>query len=192
MKSTTYLPLARKKSHEISLPKSDWIPWNPSRYVWHISYGGTLIENAEEKLFFHRLSYATEGIGGKDKGLGGVWVNNQMRRIHDLWPVWIDRIWDCYSDIDYLQLLYSYDVWRIDTRLVDNPWYLDPNLMEEREGSEFARDYLYCEKSIHPLALKLFTFKLDDYTFLYRDKWKAKFELEPVENINLFINHKWK
>jgi hypothetical protein len=59
-------------------------------------------------------------------------------------------------------MLYRYDVWQIDTKLIDNIWYLDPNLKDENDGSGDATDYLYCENTVHPRALKLFTFTIND------------------------------
>jgi hypothetical protein len=189
MKSIPYCPIAQRKRHTISTPKSEWKKYRPDRYLYHVSYGGTLNVN-EENVLFKRLSIATEGICGKEKGLGGVWANNQMKRVNYLWPICFDS-WDCRSHEDYLKMLYRYDVWQIDTNLIDNIWYLDPNLIDGSEGSGDATDYLYCENTIHPRALKLFTFTINDYKFLYEDKFNVEFNLDPVEKINNFIKAKY-
>lgn len=189
MKSIPYCPIARKKRHTISTPKAEWKRYRPDRYLYHLSYGGTLNVN-EENLLYKRLSIATEGICGKEKGLGGVWANNQMKRVKHLWPICFDS-WDCRSHEDFLKMLYRYDVWQIDTKQIDNIWYLDPNLMDGSEGSGDATDYLYCENTIHPSALKLFTFTINDYKFLYEDKFNVEFNLDPVEKINNFIKAKY-
>ncbi len=189
MKSIPYCPIARKKRHTISTPKVEWKRYRPNRYLYHVSYGGTLNVN-EENVLYKRLSIATEGICGKEKGLGGVWANNQIKRVNHLWPICFDS-WDCDSHESYLKMLYKYDVWQIDTKLIDNIWYLDPNLIEGNDGSGDATDYLYCENTIHPRALKLYTFTINDYKFLYEDKFNVEFSLDPVENINNFIKTKW-
>ena len=135
-----------------------------------MSYGGTLNVD-EEKVMFKRLSIATEGICGIEKGLGGVWANNQMKKVNQLWPVCFDS-WDCHSDQEYLEMIYQFDVWQIDTYAISNIWYLDPNIIDHVNlvGSGDASDYLYCENTIHPRALKLFTFLVNDYKFLYEDE----------------------
>lgn len=66
MKSIPYCPIAREKRHTISTPKSEWKRFRPDRYLYHVSYGGTLNVN-EENLLIKRLSIATEGICGKKK-----------------------------------------------------------------------------------------------------------------------------
>jgi hypothetical protein len=88
-------------------------------------------------------------------------------------------------------MLYRYDVWQIDTKRIDNIWYLDPNLIDGSEGSGDATDYLYCENTIHPRALKLFTFTINDYKFLFEDQFNVEFNLDPVEKINNFIKAKY-
>ena len=190
MKSIPYCPIARKRRHSIKTPKSEWKKYRPDRYLYHLSYGGTLNIN-EEKVLLKRLSIATEGICGIEKGLGGVWANNQMKRVNQLWPVCFDS-WDCRSDMDYLEMLYQFDIWQIDTSCIDNIWYLDPNIIDDVVGSGDASDYLYCENTVHPGALKLFTLSINDYKFLYEDKRNIEFVLEPVEKINEFISYKWR
>ena len=191
MKSIPYCHIARKRRHTISTPKSKWKKYRPDRYLYHLSYGGTLNVD-EEKVMFKRLSIATEGICGIEKGLGGVWANNQMKKVNQLWPVCFDS-WDCHSDQEYLEMIYQFDVWQIDTYAISNIWYLDPNIIDHVNlvGSGDASDYLYCENTIHPRALKLFTFLVNDYKFLYEDKRNIEFELNPVEKINEFISYKW-
>ena len=189
MKSIPYSPISRKKRHHIDTPKHEWKKYRPDRYLYHLSYGGTLKVD-EEYLLFKRLSFATEGICGIDKGLGGVWANNQIKNVRTLWPICFDS-WDCDSDQEYLEMLYQFDIWHIDTFLIDNIWYLDPNLIDGIEGSGDASDYLYCENTVPPHALKLFTLSINDYRFLYEDKRNIEFNLEPVDKINEFISFKW-
>jgi hypothetical protein len=191
MKSIPYCPIKRKRRHTISKPKSEWKKFRPNRYLYHLSYGGDFYTD-KESLLLKRLGFATEGICGIEKGLGGVWANNQMRKVADLWPICFDII-DCWTKEESLKLFYEFDIWRIDTTVINNVWYLDPNLIDDpysRNGE--ARDYLYCENTVHPRALKLFTLSVNDYRYLYEDGNIDEFKLNPVDKINDFIDFKWR
>ncbi len=186
MKSIPYCPVARKKRHRISTPKNEWKKYRPASYLYHLSNIG--YSDEEDKLL-NRLNIATEGICVRDKGLGGVWANNQIRNVNNLWPVWFDT-WDCHTDMDYLEMLYQFNVWRIVTAVIKNTWYLDPNLIDGLEGSGDASDYLYCENTVHPAALHLFTLSINDYKILYEGKYNVVFELLPVNKTNECISFK--
>ena len=189
MKSIPYSPIARKRRHTISTPKSEWKKFLPDRFLYHLSYTGKINKSVDNKLF-NRLSFATEGICGIEKGLGGVWANNQMKNVNHLWPICYDS-WGLDNN-EYLKFIYEFDVWRIDTSMVNNVWYLDPNLINDPESrGGGADDYLYCENAVHPRALKLFTLSVNDYRYLFEDGNLDEFKLEPVDVINNFIRHKW-
>jgi hypothetical protein len=66
MKSIPYCPIAQRKRHSISTPKSKWKRYRPDRYLYHVSYGDTLNVN-EENVLYKRLSIATEGICNKSR-----------------------------------------------------------------------------------------------------------------------------
>ena len=189
MKSIAYSPIRRNRRHTISTPKEKWVRYRPKRYLYHLTYNRKDKCSAEDLLFF-RLSFATEGICGIDKGLGGVWANNQMNRIEKLWPICFDS-WGL-DKSEYLKFIYQMDVWRIDTTKVGNIWHLDPNLLDDpyARGGE-ANEYLYCENTVHPSALKLFTLSVNDYRFLYENENLDEFHLNPVDEINKFIHFKW-
>jgi len=189
MKSIPYCPIARKRKHTISTPKFEWKRYRPNRYLYHVSYGGTLNVN-EENVLYKRLSIATEGICGKEKGLGGVWANNQIQSVNRLWPICFDSYG--LDNYEYLRFIYEFDVWRIDTSLISNTWYLDPNLINDASAhGVYAADYLYCENTIHPSALKLFTFDVRDFCFFNFELPKINFKLAPVDDINRIIKNKW-
>ena len=189
MKSIPYCPIARKRRHTISTPKCEWKKYRPDRYIYHLSCRGYK-DLDEESIFYKRLSFALEGICGIEKGLGGVWANNQMKRVNQLWPICYDS-WGL-SEWEYLDFIRNFDVWRIDTSVISNTWYLDPNLIYGAERSGDASDYLYCENTVHPSALKLFTFSINDCKYWYEDRVNIEFNLNPVDKINDFIDAKWK
>lgn len=189
MKSIPYYPIALKKRHTIYTPKSKWKKYRPDRYLYHLNYSKSF-NSDEESIFLERLSLVFEGICGIDKGLGGVWANNQINRIAHLWPICYDS-WGL-NKIEYLDLIKCMDVWRIDTTMINNTWYLDPNLINGTERSGSADDYLYCENTVHPCALKLFNFSVNEYRFLYEDKYNIEFSLKPVYRINEILYDKWK
>jgi len=189
VKSIPYCPIARKRKHTIKTPKSEWKKFRPGRYLYHLSYRGKKIET-EEELLLKRMSFVKEGICGTDWGLGGVWVNNQIKKINQLWPICFDS-WGLNLN-QYLKFIQEFDVWRIDTSLINNTWYVDPNLIDEpfsRSGE--AEDYLYCEHTVHPRALKLFTISIDEKRCLLNQGFNNEFKLIPVNKINELIKYKW-
>ena len=188
MKSIPYFPFRNKNNCiPVKEHKSNWRKINPSRYLYHLTYRHC---GSENDLMLDRMSYILNGICGIDKGLYGVWANNQIGNINRLWPIAIDS-WDCNTRFDFLKMYYGFDVWRIDTSVIDNIWYVDPNLMHEHWGGS-PSDYLYTENSIHPRGLKLFTFLFNDYRFLYEEKKDVEFSLVPEKKINDFIFSKWR
>lgn len=189
MKSIPYCPIRRKRRHTISTPKSEWKKYRPDRYLYHLNYVGN-VNQSDEDIFLKRLSFVFDGICGKDRGLGGVWANNQINNINTLWPICFDS-WGLVNN-EYLKFIYEFDVWRIDTSLISNTWYLDPNLINDANVyGVHAADYLYCENTIHPSALKLFTFVVRDICFFSYEKPKINFKLNPVDDINRIIKNKW-
>ena len=108
-----------------------------------------------------------------------------------MWPICFDS-WGL-SEKQYIDNFYKFDVWRIDTLAIKNTWYIDPNLIHsavERPGE--ATDYLYTDQTVAPIALKLFTISLTEYGYHYNNKLKCEFILNPVDEINDIIYHKWK
>jgi hypothetical protein len=132
-----------------------------------------------------------EGIWGVGQGTNGVWANNGMGNIHALWPVWMDS-WGLSDSQGYLDLFMQYDIWRIDTSLIDNPWYVDPNMADQFEGWDRRMEYLYTDKGVHPRALTLFGFYIDEEKYLCGDSRRAPFCLVKQNRINDFIRYKWR
>jgi hypothetical protein len=91
------------------------------------------------------------------------------------------------DDIELLHWIYSHDIWRIDTTTFNATWYVDPNFMLTK--GEYIREYVFTESSVPPHALKLFRFNLDEYNFLYGNRKKLNFSLEPVKEVNKLLDH---
>jgi hypothetical protein len=82
-----------------------------------------------------------------------------------LWPICFDS-WGLNLN-QYLKFIQEFDVWRIDTSLINKTCYLDPNLIAEPfSRSAEAEVYLYCEHTLHSCALKLFTISIDENRWL--------------------------
>lgn len=180
---------------KIKTPKKYWKKIKPERFVYHLTYGGELSGISEDTLFENRMSFATEGIHGKDKGTPGVWANNQIKDIDRLWPIPIDS-WDfCFANLGdwwHLKMYYFYDVWRIDTTRFDADWYIDPVMTKTETAAYgvFPDDYVYTENSVPPHALKVFTLDMMGYShYCINGKKSSKsFYLNPVTKVNDFID----
>lgn len=188
MKSIPYCYIRRNFDLKVTTPKSDWIKIIPNRFVYHLKYINSL--QKKDDIFLKRLSFVKEGICGIDKGLAGVWANNQMTKVEDLFPICFDHYG--LDEFEYLSFIERFDLWCIDTSISENEWYVDPNLIRDkgaRTGKE--TDYVYTENTIHPGALKLFNIRVNDYRFLYKKVVKINFSLVPVNEINEIIEFKW-
>jgi hypothetical protein len=164
------------------------VPFKPDRYLYHLTRSNKG-RRSEECRYYHRLGFVFEGIRGIDRGTRGVWANNQCTNAHYLWPMPIDGIG--LNDQEYMTLLEGFDLWRIDTRLAGNRWYLDPVLREEinyYSGYDIS-NYLYTEYTVAPVALQLFTIKVINGT--YSKCRDIDFRLEPVQEVNTLIRKKW-
>jgi hypothetical protein len=95
------------------------------------------------------------------------------------------------SSEEYSELLENFDVWRIDTRLAGNRWYLDPVLREEinHYTTSDISNYLYTEYTVQPCALQLF--KIEVIKGSYANSQDIDFRLKPVQEINSIIRKKW-
>lgn len=184
MKSKNYLPKVTNYEGGFDVEKKDWIKMRPGKYVYHLTPSHP-IEKEYDVYYYKRLSIVLEGLHGSDKGLRGVWANNQLENIFRLYPMTIDAIG--MDNIDLLHWIYSHDVWRIDTTAFNATWYIDPNFMLT-EG-EYIREYVFTESSVPPHALKLYRFNLDEYNFLYVNRLKLNFSLDPVKEVNELLNH---
>lgn len=168
--------------------KRELVPFKPDRYLYHLT-PSLKWGQKEECRYYKRLGFVFEGIRGIDLGTSGVWANNQCTNAHYLWPMPIDGFGR--NDQEYTELLENFDVWRIDTRLAGNRWYLDPVLREEinHYTSSDISNYLYTEYTVAPCALQLF--KIEVIKGSYGISRDIDFRLVPVEEINTLIRRKW-
>jgi hypothetical protein len=179
MKSRSYNPFKlSKKIDPIALPKSKWKKVKPPRCLYHLSYKNRYNDSLDLK----RYSIAKEGLWGIESGKTGVWANVQYLDVVKMWLIVIDGF-ECDGDWGHF-IESNYDVWRIDTKMLKNKWYLDP-VMDKDECNAYSihqNDYLFTENTIQPNALRL-------YSFICNVKYISKqtFFLSPVEEINKYI-----
>jgi len=186
MKSIPYSPYTPSFNYGFDVERSDWIPFKPQRYVYHIDYGGRRSKNDAEYYKYKRLNIALRGLYGKDQGTQGVWANNQMENIFQLYPINIDGFGMSVNEI--LEWVLSFDVWRIDTCAFNVQWYIDPNHM--LTDYDMKEKWVFTENSVPPHALKLYHFNINEYEFLYNQAVDGEGWLESSKEINRLIEYK--
>ena len=186
MKSIPYSPYAPTYTYGFDVEREDWIPYKPKRYVYHLDCGVRRRKNDKEYYKYKRLNIALNGLYGKGQGTQGVWANNQMENIFNLYPINIDGYG--MSDNEILEWVLSFDVWRIDTHAFEAQWYVDPNHML----TDYYRkeNWVFTESSVPPHALKLFHFKINEFEFLFKKANEAEFWLVPNKETNRIIEYK--
>jgi hypothetical protein len=178
MKDNIYIPKwTRRFLSSMNYPKSEWRPIWPQRYLYHFTRGGSYCRD-NEALNYRRLSIYLYGLLGKDKGTCGVWANRQIDSLTSTYPILLDGFE--FGQYDYVKGLESYDVWRIDTKMIRNKWYLDPNMQDMSSFCD-TKAYAYTENSISPFALKLFNIKVDEVHFYLYPRERVRFQLIPVK-----------
>ena len=187
MKSIPYSPYEPGFNYGFDVEREDWIPIRPRRYVYHLDYGrGRRRRNDMEFYKYKRLNITLNGLYGKDQGNPGVWANNQMENIFNLYPVNIDGFGMSLKEI--LEWVLSFDVWRIDTHAFEAQWYVDPNHMLTDYYQK--EKWVFTESSVPPHALKLFHFNINEFTFLFKEANEVEFWLEPHKETNRIIEYK--
>ncbi|MFN6260053.1 MAG: hypothetical protein ACK4ZG_03625 [Bacteroidota bacterium] len=175
MRDNTYISKGNREYGVVKIPKAEWKPICPPRFVYHLTRGGEL-GTISESFYFQRISIYLYGLSGIDKGRGGVWANSDLNSLTWAYPFVFDGLERSQSEL--FKLIEEYDVWRIDTRVINNKWYIDPN-MQDVDGWCDCRQYLYTEISVPPTALKLFSIKIDYFqTYLYKNE-PVKYRLVP-------------
>ena len=185
MKSIKYVPFGRKlqllSGLKITTPKAEWNKVEPPRFLYHLTHKTA----AEGEVDLKRFNIAQEGLWGIEVGSRGVWANTQCQKVNKMWPLPIDG-YECSGDWgDFVES--SYDVWRIDTTLIKNEWYIDP-AMDDIECNAYkivASDYMYTENSIPPIALRLFKF-----VSFFDENNNYDFHLSPVIEVNKYIKNR--
>jgi len=173
MRDNTYISKGSREFCTVKHPKAEWKPIFPPRFVYHLTRGGKM-GTISESRYYQRISIYLYGLYGVDKGRGGVWANSDLNSLTLAYPFVFDGLERPQSEL--FKLIEEYDVWRIDTRMINNKWYIDPN-MQDVDGWCDGRKYLYTEISVPPTALKLFSIKIDYFqTYLYKNE-PVKFRL---------------
>jgi len=71
-----------------------------------------------ESFYFQRTSIYLYGLCGFDKGRGGVWAYSDLNSLSWVYPFVFDGLKMPQSEL--FKLIEEYDVWRIDTRVINN------------------------------------------------------------------------
>lgn len=128
-------------------------PIRTPRFLWHISYDCDYID----------MSIAAQGLLCPPNY--AVFAHANVTDFEFLYPCFLDA-WDINHREKNIRAarFNAYSFWRIDTQLIDNEWYRDPNMaMDAKAYGTYAHYYLCSNKSVPSDALKLFKFDLQRY-----------------------------
>ena len=124
----------------------------PKRFVWHVSYNYNDRRIGAEGLLMNKEGY--------------VYANNHSYNLMDMWPFPIDLF-------DWMGLQYSkyeffsgYTFWRIDTRICNGVWEVDPHLTIDYKAYDCLppRNYIRTPADIPIKALCPFRYSGDNYS----------------------------
>ena len=94
-------------------------PVQTSRYLWHIKYG----------VYDTDLQIAAYGLKCPKKY--AVFAHSNIFSFMKTYPYCLD-IWDFeIQTIDFCRQFDIYSFWRIDTRLANVDWFIDPNMFDD-------------------------------------------------------------
>lgn len=157
----------------------------PPRYVYHLDKTGGRFALDDDKVNCKRANIAKEGLYGPEKGYAGVWANVYQGNPYRWFPITLDS-WEYYDEKESRNLIGCYDVWRIDTTMIDNKWYIDPN-MSEIEVFDLSK-VLFTPAGVPGKALKLFHMHFN-YEIMYMHHDFRIGELKPFKLINDYIKY---
>jgi len=134
-------------------------PVQTSRYLWHIKYG----------VYDTDLQIAAYGLNCPKKY--AVFAHSNIFSFMKTYPYCLD-IWDFeIQTIDFCRQFDIYSFWRIDTRLANVDWFIDPNMFDDvqsesckSEGFNY-KNYVCSLNNIPNYALKLFKYDRDRYAY---------------------------
>jgi len=130
-------------------------PLKPARYLWHIKYRSHQSD----------LRIARQGLLRMDGN--AVYACNGLRFFNDMYPWFLDA-WEVrHLPIEGIQFA-SYSYWRIDTRIANTPWFVDPFMAEEYHVCRWnssckPRNFICTPNNIPNAALRLYSFDLDRF-----------------------------
>ena len=157
----------------------------PPRYVYHLDKTGGRYALNDDKVNCKRANIAKEGLYGPDKGHAGVWANKYQGNPYRWFPITLD-LWECNGEKDDRSLIGCYDVWRVDTTMIDNKWYIDPNMSDVEVVD--IRNCLFTPAAVSSKALKLFHMEFN-YEIMYMHNDFRIGELKPFKLINDYIKY---
>ncbi len=173
------------------ISRLEQMPVQTSRYLWHIKYNHY---NSDLRIAAHGLirpdNYA-------------VFAHNNIFNFDLMYPYFMD-IWEFETQtLERCSQFSTYSFWRIDTRLANVDWYIDPNMFEDSKSGGFNyKNYVCALHNIPNYALKLFKYDRDRFVskrpFITRNEGVASIRpyrndfdsLIPDVNINNYI--KWR
>ena len=155
-----WLDLEKFRKRLTSDPELDDIfhllpPIKPDRYMWHLTRESC--RDSISKFGLERRLCGDKPLCGDN----GIWAHNNIIHINQFYPMTWDGI---YSNANYR----DFDFWRIDTKLCNSNWKMDPymtplKLNYKTNEWRYAIKYLVTKDSIPPEALKLYQFPQDGY-----------------------------
>ena len=178
-----YQPFKKDRPYKVSGELGSKI--KPPRYVYHLDKTGGRFALNDDKVNCKRVNIAKEGLYGPEKGHAGVWVNVYQGNPYRWFPITLD-LWDCKDLKESRNLIGCYDVWRIDTTMIDNKWYIDPNMFDF-EVFDLSK-VLFTPAGVPGRALKLFHMHFN-YEIMYKHQDFRIGELKPFKLINDYIKY---
>jgi hypothetical protein len=127
-------------------------PVRTSRYLWHIKYD----------RYYSDLQIAAYGLLCPENY--AVFAHSNVFSFMQTYPYFLD-FWDFeIQTIDLCCQFSAYSFWRIDTRLANVDWFIDPNMVDETHIDGFnCKNYVCSLNNIPNYALKLFKYDRDRY-----------------------------
>jgi hypothetical protein len=127
-------------------------PVRTSRYLWHIKFD----------RYYSDLQIAAYGLLCPENY--AVFAHSNVFSFMQTYPYFLD-FWDFeIQTIDLCCQFSAYSFWRIDTRLANVDWFIDPNMVDETHIDGFnCKNYVCSLNNIPNYALKLFKYDRDRY-----------------------------
>lgn len=127
-------------------------PVQTSRYLWHITY----------EHYDRDLEIAAYGLLCPENY--AVFAHSNVFSFNKTYPYFMD-VWEFdIEEIEHSCQFSAYSFWRIDTRLANVDWFVDPNMMDETHIEGFnCKNYVCSLNNIPNYSLKLFKYNRDRY-----------------------------
>jgi hypothetical protein len=134
-------------------------PVQTSRYLWHIT----------RDYYYRDLTIAAYGLLCPENY--AVFAHSNIFNFSYTYPYFMDS-WDFeLIELEHSCQFSAYSFWRIDTRLANVDWFIDPNMFDDvqsesckSEGFNY-KNYVCSLNNIPNYALKLFKYDRDRYAY---------------------------